>query len=273
MSKIVINRVYLIVALALLPVNFSWADSSSALATTLAGEQRSQQNRNRDEARHPQKTLEFFGVKPDDTVIEIWPGKGWYTEILAPYLKQGGGHFIAAGFPLHEGPNWRQQMQQDYQNYLAQQPEFYDQVNVVELGPPSFWTLGPNNSVDSVLTFRNVHNWLKGGYDREMFDAFYQVLKPDGVLGIVEHRAHPETDVETMKKSGYVTEQLIIEMAERAGFFLEQKSEINANPKDSKNHPKGVWTLPPTLRLGDDNKSEYLAIGESDRMTLKFRKP
>ncbi len=260
------------IVLAIAPIHFSYASDKNALVTIVNGEQRSDENRARDKARHPQQTLDFFDVKADSTVVEVWPGKGWYTEILAPYLKQGGGHFIAAGFPLHAGPQWRQDMQQSYQDYLATMPQYYDEVSFVELGPPSFWTLGEANSVDAVLTFRNVHNWLKGGYEKDMFNAFYQVLKPGGVLGIVEHRAAEGTDLETMKQSGYITEQLVIELAEQAGFVLEQKSEINANPKDTKQHPKGVWTLPPTLRLGDENKAHYLAIGESDRMTLKFRK-
>ena len=163
-------------------------------------------------------------------------------------------------------------MQQELQDYLASKPTYYDAVSFVQIGPPSFWSLGEDNSVDTVLTFRNVHNWVKGGYEKEMFNAMYQVLKPGGVLGIVEHRAKPNTDIETMKQSGYMTEQLVIELAQQAGFVLESRSEINANPKDTKDHAKGVWTLPPTLRLGDENQEKYVAIGESDRMTLKFRK-
>ncbi|MDT8371925.1 MAG: methyltransferase, partial [Gammaproteobacteria bacterium] len=167
---------------------------------------------------------------------------------------------------------WRQDMQRDYQDYLATLPTYYDQVSFVELGPPSYWTSGHDDSVDAVVTFRNVHNWLKIGYEQDMFSGFYRVLKPGGVLGVVEHRADEGTDLDTMKQSGYITEQLVIELAEQAGFVLEQKSEINANPNDTKDYSKGVWTLPPTLRLGDKNKTHYLAIGESDRMTLKFRK-
>ncbi|MEE9332053.1 MAG: methyltransferase [Methylophilaceae bacterium] len=261
---------FLLVLLFAIPVVFSGC--STALVNNINGDQRSEQNQARDTARHPQKTLAFFDVKPSSTVLEIWPGKGWYTEILAPYLKQGGGQLIAAGFPLHVGPQWRQTMQQELQDYLASKPTYYDAVSFVQIGPPSFWSLGEDNSVDTVLTFRNVHNWVKGGYEKEMFNAMYQVLKPGGVLGIVEHRAKPNTDIETMKQSGYMTEQLVIELAQQAGFVLESRSEINANPKDTKDHAKGVWTLPPTLRLGDENQEKYVAIGESDRMTLKFRK-
>ncbi len=249
------------------------ANENTALQISINGAQRSDQNVMRDQARHPQQTLAFFGVRANSTVLEIWPGKGWYTEILAPYLKQGGGKFIAAGFPLHAGPQWRQNMQQKFQDDLASKPSYYDAVSFVEIGPPSFWTLGKENSVDTVLTFRNVHNWIKGGYEKEVFNAMYKVLKSGGVLGITEHRANPNTDIETMKKSGYITEQRVIQLAEEVGFLLESSTEINANPNDTKNYAAGVWTLPPTLRLGDENREEYVAIGESDRMTLKFKKP
>ncbi len=243
------------------------------LLSTINGEHRSPGNKARDQYRHPRKTLTFFGIRSDMTVVEIWPGKGWYTEIIAPYIKKGGGQFIAAGFPRHSGPEWRQAMQRDYQQWLKQAPEQYDQVNIVELGPPSHWKIAPDNSVDAILTFRNVHNWLKGGYETEMFNAFYKALKPGGVLGVIDHRARPDTDIETMKKSGYLTEKLVITLAEKAGFRLETTSEINANPLDNAQYPNGVWTLPPTLRLGDQDRDKYVAIGESDRMTLRFKKP
>lgn len=243
------------------------------LSSHIKSEQRSEINRARDAARHPQKTLAFFEVKPNATVIEIWPGKGWYTEILAPSIKQGGGRYIAAGFPIHSGPQWRRKMQQAFQDYLTMHPTYYDAVEFSGIGPPYSWSLGKANSVDTVLTFRNVHNWVKGGYEQKIFKAIYQVLKPGGVLGVTDHRAKPNTDIETMKKSGYLTEKLVIELAQEAGFVLESTSEVNANPKDTKDYAKGVWTLPPMLRLGDKDKEKYIAIGESDRMTLKFRKP
>jgi predicted methyltransferase len=243
------------------------------LISSINGEHRSPKNKLRDQFRHPKQTLTFFGIKSNMSVIEIWPGKGWYTEIIAPYINKGGGQFIAAGFPQHTGPEWRQTMQRDYQQWLEQSPDLYSQVKVVELGPPSFWNIAPDQSVDAILTFRNVHNWLKGGYEAEMFNAFYKALKPGGILGVTDHRAKPDTDIETMKKSGYLTEKLVISLAEQAGFVLEAKSDINANPLDDTHHPKGVWTLPPTLRLGEQNREKYLAIGESDRMTLRFKKP
>lgn len=246
---------------------------NSMLLNNIQGDQRSEQNRARDAARHPQQTLDFFEVKANATVIEIWPGKGWYTEILAPYIKQGGGQFIAAGFPLKNGPEWRNKMQQAYLDFLASKPNYYDAVRVVEIGPPSAWSLGEDNSADTVLTFRNVHNWVKGGYEKTMFQAMYKVLKPGGILGVTDHRAKPNTAIEVQKKSGYLTEELVIKLAEEAGFVLADSAEINANAKDTTDHPRGVWTLPPRLRLGDQDKAKYLAIGESDRMTLKFTKP
>lgn len=246
---------------------------NSLLNNTINGEQRSEQNRARDVARHPQQTLSFFDVKADATVIEIWPGKGWYTEILAPYIKQGGGQYIAAGFPIHSGPQWRRLMQQALQDYMTMHPRYYNAVQFTGIGPPYLWSLGENNSADTVLTFRNVHNWVKGGYANKMFQAAFKVLKPGGTLGITDHRAKPGTDIATMNKTGYVTEAHVIALAKEAGFELVASSEINANPKDTKDHPKGVWTLPPTLRLGDQNRAQYIAIGESDRMTLKFIKP
>ncbi|MBL1321821.1 MAG: class I SAM-dependent methyltransferase [Methylophaga sp.] len=243
------------------------------LGSAVISEHRDANNKARDIYRNPGKTLAFFGIQSDMTVVEIWPGKGWYTEIIAPFIKHGQGQFIAAGFPQNAGPEWRQNMQHDYQQWLEQSPEFYDQVSVVELGPPSYWKIAPDESVDAILTFRNVHNWLKGGYETEMFHTFYAALKPGGVLGVTDHRAKADTDIETMKKSGYLTEKLVISLAEQAGFELEARSETNANSFDDTRHPKGVWTLPPTLRLGEQDREKYLTIGESDRMTLRFRKP
>lgn len=249
------------------------ANESPSLLNSINSEYRSEINKQRDVYRHPLQTLTFFQIKPEMTVVEVWPGQGWYTEILAPYLKQGGGQLIAAGFPQHEGAQWRQDMQANYQQWLAASPDLFSKVTVVELGPPSYWSVGPDNSVDAVLTFRNVHNWLKSDNEADMFNTFYRVLKPGGILGITDHRAPAATDLATMKTSGYLDQDLVINMAKKAGFVLEETSEINANPQDTKDYEKGVWTLPPTLRLGEQDRAHYLAIGESDRMTLRFRKP
>ncbi len=267
-------RIIGVLFIIIIPLNKVIADidvDQALLSSIVNNQHRSEANRVRDAYRHPEATLAFFGINPTMTVVEIWPGKGWYTEILAPLLKDEG-HFIAAGFPLNAGPKWRQNMQAEYQAWLSTNPDQYSQVEVIEFGPPSFWSLGEDESVDAALTFRNAHNWLKGGYQDNMFDAFYRVLKPGGILGITDHRSVPNTDLTTMNKTGYLNQDLVIVLAQKAGFVLEATSEINANPLDTKDHPKGVWSLPPTLRLGEKNKQYYLEIGESDRMTLKFIK-
>ena len=260
--------VFVSVCMTLLPQITLSAD----IQTILDHPNRNLSNKQRDPYRNPAETLDFFGIKPDMSVIEIWPGRGWYTEILAPWIKQGDGDFIAAGFP-EGGPGWRQNIKAEYEAWLADHPDKFEEVEVIAFGPPDNWQLGPDNSVDVVLTFRNVHNWVKGGFAENVFNAMFDVLKPGGILGLTDHRADAGTSLETMNASGYLTEQLVIELAEEAGFVLEAKSEINSNPKDIKNYPAGVWTLPPTLRLGEQDKEKYLGIGESDRMTLRFRKP
>jgi predicted methyltransferase len=244
------------------------------LDEAIAGEHRTPAFRERDKYRHPKETLEFFGLRPDQTVVEIWPSGGWYTEILAPYLRLRGKYY-AAGFVVSDenAPQYRRDIGAEFRQKLDAHPDRYDRVIVTELGRPDRWEACPPGAADLVLTFRNVHNWMNADYEREMFQAFYAALKPGGVLGVVEHRAKPGTRRKKMQKSGYVTEAHVIKVAEQAGFKLAARSEINANPKDTKNHPEGVWTLPPTLRLKDKDRAKYLAIGESDRMTLKFVKP
>jgi predicted methyltransferase len=227
----------------------------------------------RDKYRHPRQTLEFVGLKPGMTVVEVWPGRGWYTEILAPYLH-GRGSYYAAGFSLtaEDTPEYQRKITADFAAKLAAAPELYGRVAHSQLGKPDNWTACPPGTADLVLTFRNVHNWMEGGYELEMFKAFHAALKPGGVLGVVEHRARPGTSREKMVDSGYVTEAFVIEVAEKAGLKLEARSEVNANPKDTTDYPGGVWTLPPVLRLKDVDREKYLAIGESDRMTLRFVK-
>ena len=228
----------------------------------------------RNRYRHPVETISFFGVEPSSTVVEVWPSRGWYTEILAPFLRDSGS-YVAAGFALtaKRTPAWRKTMQRDFAKKLAAHPELYDRVIVTELSIPERSEMAPAGTADFVLTFRNVHNWMAGDYAQAMFDSMYRAIKPGGVLGVVEHRAPPGTSVERMIETGYVTEAYVEKLASRAGFELLASSEVNANPKDDKNHPAGVWSLPPTLRLGDRDRERYVAIGESDRMTLKFVKP
>lgn len=240
----------------------------------MAGEHRDPGYKQRDEFRHPKGTLLFFGLEPHMTVVEIWPGGGWYAEILAPVLRDRGKYY-AAGYDVDakDQPAYRARTQKRFEAKLAAHPDIYDQVMVTRLTLPSSADIAPEGSADMVLTFRNTHSFLRAGEADAMFAIFYKALKPGGILGVVQHRARPGTPLEEMKKSGYVTEQKVVEIARGAGFVLAGRSEVNANPNDSADHPEGVWTLPPSLRLKDKDREKYLAIGESDRMTLKFVKP
>lgn len=263
-----------VVALALtmsIPAGTAAAD---ALEDAVHNPQRTQAFQERDQYRNPLETLRFFGAQPDLTVAEIWASPGWYAEILAPYLKAAGKYY-AVGFSLSakRTPQWRRTMAKALIARFAADPDNYSAVEVTSLSVPEDTVIAPPGTVDIVLTFRNVHNWMKGDYAPGVFAAMYRALKPGGILGVVEHRAKPGTTVEMMKLSGYVTEAQVIEFARAAGFELDARSEINANPKDSRDHSRGVWTLPPSLRMQDVDREKYLAIGESDRMTLKFRKP
>ena len=248
------------------------ADSTStALDAALANHHRSDANRARDAFRHPKETLQFFGLRDDMVVLELWPGGGWYTEVLAPVLKDRG-QLIAAHLDASASA-YAKRSRTAFDEKLAKDPDMYGKVQVVVLQPPARIELGPANSVDMVLTFRNLHNWMQSGQLEAVLVASHRVLKHGGTFGIVEHRAKADADDATVAKSGYVREQYAIQMAERAGFQFVGKSEINANPRDTKDHPEGVWSLPPTYRLGDLDRAKYQAIGESDRMTLKFIKP
>lgn len=249
------------------------ADAAPLIERALAGEHRSAANRARDAYRHPQETLLFFGLRPDMHVVEIWPGGGWYTEVLAPVLRERG-RLYAAHFRANEkAPRYQRDSRVAFAAKLASRPDLYDRVVVSELDLPAHATIAPPGSVDLVLTFRNVHNWAAAGADEAAFRAFFAALGPGGVLGVVEHRAPDGTPLEVMRETGYMSEAYVIALAEKAGFRLAGRSEINANPRDTRDHPRGVWTLPPTLRLGDQDRAKYLAIGESDRMTLRFVKP
>lgn len=246
--------------------------SSTFIPTNiLAGTQRTSAWVARDQYRHPSETLAFFDVRPDMVVVEIWPGQGWYTEILGPYLEAG--KLYAAQFPMEGTPKYYRKVRTAFTEKLAANPQVYPTTTVVDFDPTNGALGVPDNSVDRVLTFRNVHNWLRSKSEAKAFELFFSTLKPGGMLGVVEHRAPLGTDWETMKTSGYMTEAYVIELAEQAGFVLDGRSEINANSKDLADHPEGVWTLPPSLRLKEKDRAKYLAIGESDRMTLRFKKP
>lgn len=240
------------------------SQAADPIALAVASPTRSAENRARDAHRHPEQTLRFFGVTPSQHVIELWPGRGWYTEILAPLLRDQGKLTAVAATGNYLPP---------YKEFLSKHPELYDRVQLVEVTPPASLTLGPDGSADVVLTFRNLHGWITGGYAEALHREIFKVLKPGGVYGIVEHRGQPGLSPEASAKSGYVSEEATITMATAAGFVLEERSEINANPRDTKDYPNGVWSLPPTLRGGDTDRDKFVAIGESDRMTLRFRKP
>jgi predicted methyltransferase len=250
--------------------------AESPLEAAIGGGHRTPDYTQRDAARHPRETLAFFGVKPDMTVVEIWPGGGWYTEMLAPLLRERG-KFYAAHFNADSTSKYYRESRATFDAKLAATPAIYDRVVVTTFNPPQYVDIAPPGSADLVLTFRNVHNWyMRGGGDERViqaFEAMHRALKPGGVLGVVDHRLPASRALEDQEDSGYMREDYVIAMAQRAGFVLAAKSEINANPKDTANHPEGVWTLPPTLRLGDVDRDKYQAIGESDRMTLKFVKP
>jgi predicted methyltransferase len=244
------------------------ASATQALDQAIAGDWRAPKNTARDAFRHPRETLAFFGIAPDQRVIEITPGGGWYAEILAPYLAADG-HYTAALAKPSRPAGEAAADQQAITLKFAADPAHYGRAATLEFDPkaPVF---GPPASADAVLTFRNVHNWVMGGRQAAMFAGFFDVLKPGGVLGVADHRAN--AGAATDGRNGYVTEQQVIDYATSAGFKLDARSDINANQKDRKDYPKGVWTLPPTLTLGDVDKATYLAIGESDRMTLRFVK-
>jgi predicted methyltransferase len=244
----------------------------SALAKAVADSRRSATNTARDRYRHPLETLSFVGVKPSDTVVEIWPGGGWYTEILAPYLSAGGGKLVLATMDGQLG---------GVSKLKQAQPDLYSTLTTATF--PAFdaqATRVPASTADVVLTFRNVHNWRMGyrrddkqDYSPEAFKQIFAMLKPGGVLGIEDHRLPETADAERERKSGYIKVSTVRRLAEAAGFQNAGASEVNANPKDTADWPDGVWTLPPTLALKDKDRAKYQAIGESDRMTLKFVKP
>lgn len=246
---------------------------TAAVQAAVDGKGRTPDNVKRDAYRHPAQTLSFFGVEPGKTVVEITPGGGWYSEILAPLLRDKGTYVAAVVDPMAvaEGKarDYQQRGRDALEKKFADTPALYAKAKVVGYDPkaPKF---GPDNSADVVLTFRNVHNWRSANQAEGMFKGFYSVLKPGGVLGVVEHRA--KADVPADDKSGYVGQAQVIAMAEAAGFKLAGSSEINANPRDTKDHPNGVWTLPPVNNHDAADDAKYKAIGESDRMTLRFVK-
>jgi len=243
-----------------------------SLAAILASPHRMPGNKDRDAARHPTETLELFGLQPTQTVLEINPGGGWYTELLAPYLANKG-KLIVAG-PDAKEPAGKMSTVSGHRldQMLAKSPELFGKVQRIGTTTADTLAFGPDNSVDLVLVMRMMHDWQRDGELDKYLAAIHKVLKPGGTLGVEAHRAAAGTKGEDTAKSGYLAEQWLIDKITAAGFELAGKSEINANPKDTKDYPQGVWTLPPTFREGDKDRAKYAAIGESDRMTLKFTK-
>lgn len=244
--------------------------ADAALKTLLDGPQRSEANRARDVWRKPADTLQFAGIKPNMTVIEIWPGGGWWTEILAPYLKDQG-NYIAAISNGADGTTFDRNNQSFRTKFDPAQPN-YAKVQTIPFGPTSK-ELAPAGSADMILTFRNLHNFIGGGFADAAMQAFYKALKPGGVLLIEDHRAPASKPQDPKAESGYVRQDFATAMATKAGFKPAGTSDIYANPKDTKDYEKGVWTLPPVLTLKDQDRARYLAIGESDRFLLRFEKP
>ncbi len=261
------------IALASLLISpLTTADDAQRLQELVEAPHRSAGNIARNAYRNPVETLQFFGLESGMTVIEILPGAGWYSEIIAPFLK-GNGTYYAAHFSPDSEISYQPPALQQFRATVAANPDVYEGTIITHLHPPAETDIAPPGSADLALTFRNVHNWIMAGTQKEHFEAFYTALKPGGVLGVVEHRAPEGSPMQVMQTTGYVTQDYVIELAAEAGFEFVASSEINANPKDTADHPRGVWTLPPSLRLGDTDRAKYDAIGESDRMTLKFRKP
>lgn len=251
------------------------AVATAALDAAIGGAHRSDANKARDKYRHPRETLAFFGFRPDMTVVEMLPGGGWYTEILAPALKDKGKLYAA-----HYSANGGAYRRRSLGNFLVKvgtSPEIYGDMTITTLAMPNELEVAPPGSADLVVTFRNVHNWFEDESTPNAaelgFTAMFKALKPGGILGITDHR-WPDPDSEDPKAAnGYISAERTIEYAEAAGFEFAGSSDINRNPKDTHDHPQGVWTLPPTLELGDQDREKYLEIGESDRFTLKFVKP
>jgi predicted methyltransferase len=252
------------------------AATSAALDAAIAGAHRSDANKARDRYRHPKETLAFFGLRRDMTVVEIWPGGGWYTDILAPTLK-GTGKLYAAEYGANPPFPYQRNEMEALRAKIARAPDAYGNITFTSLRFPDEIVIAPPGSADLIVTFRNVHNWFDPGYGKDAnrlaFVAMFNALKPGGTLGVVDHRWPDPATEDPQAANGYMSEQRTIEYVEAAGFRFVGRSDVNRNPKDTHDHARGVWTLPPDLALGAQDRQKYLDIGESDRFTLKFVKP
>jgi predicted methyltransferase len=245
--------------------------TAQALDKILADPHRSQADRDRDRYRHPKETLLFFGIRPEMTVLEVWPEPGWYADVIAPLVRDRGKYYAAVIEPDPSSQYVTARLE-GFHNRLAADPTLYGKTSVVTF-PSAGTDVVPPGTVDLVVTFRNVHNWMAAGTASQAFATIFKALKPGGVLGVVEHRGNPALPQDPKAKSGYVNQDYAIQLIEAQGFRLVGTSEVNANPKDAKDYEQGVWTLPPTYRLGEQDRQKYAEIGESDRFTLKFEKP
>jgi predicted methyltransferase len=241
------------------------------LQAVVNGDQRTPEQKARDPYRHPVETLAFFGIQPNMTVVELWPFGGWYTSILAPYVRDKGKYYAAAMDPASTAKS-DIKYNGELKELLATRPDLYDKVQWSVLAPGKF-EIAPAGSADMVLTFRNIHNWVWAGMEKDVFAAAFRALKPGGILGVEEHRNNDPNFEPKQPGQAYVGEDYAVKLIESAGFKLVGRSDINHNPKDTKDYPKGVWTLPPNYAEGDKDREKYAAIGESDRFTLKFVKP
>jgi predicted methyltransferase len=245
--------------------------TAQALDNILADEHRPEADRARDRFRHPKETLLFFGIRPEMSVLEVWPEPGWYTDVIAPLVREKGRYYAAVMQP-DPGSSYITGRREAFRNKLAAAPMLYGNAAIVTF-PSGGADVVPPGSADMVVTFRNIHNWMAKDTAAQAFATMFKALKPGGVLGVVDHRGNPANPQDPTAKSGYVTEDYAIKLIEAQGFKLTGTSEVNANPKDTKDYEQGVWTLPPTYRLGDKDREKYADIGESDRFTLKFEKP
>jgi predicted methyltransferase len=257
--------------LAACATSSSRQSTAQQLTTILAGDQRSEANRARDVYRHPKETLLFFGVRPEMTVLEVWPEPGWYTEIIAPLLREKGTYY-AAVTPANPASAYATKRHAEFAAKLAARPDLYSKVSVVTL-PADGSDVVPPGTLDMAVTFRNIHNFMSDGNASQTFATLYRALKPGGLLGVVEHRGNPAVPQDPKAKSGYVNEDYAVKLIEAQGFRLVAKSQVNDNPRDTKDYEQGVWTLPPAFTLGDKDRAKYAAIGESDRFTILFAKP
>jgi predicted methyltransferase len=253
---------------------------NAAILRAVAGAQRLPANRARDGYRHPVETLSFFGLRGNMTVLELWPGNGWYTEILAPVVADGGKLIVTSVDPDGPQDKGANRAARELRDRMKAEPGVFGKVHVARIDPPAQMDFAPPDSVDLALVIRIAHDWVRDGYADKALASIFRALKPGGTLGVVAHRGKPagdkpegENDPKTIGKTGYMGESYVIHIVEEAGFKLVNESEINANPLDVKEYPEGVWTLPPALRLKDKDREKYVAIGESDRMTLRFVKP